>query len=75
MIHVLSSSGISSGLAAQADIPPEPAYLRFTVSGREDLLKLYALLDRALNCAPEFGADWFALSDHLAQFITDQNIR
>lgn len=47
-------------------------YIR--VSGREDLLKLQALLDRARNCAPEFGADWFSLSDKLDQFLIAQGI-
>ena len=50
------------------------ASLVTAVTGRADLLKLQALLDRALNCAPEFGADWFELSDRLDQFLTDQGI-
>lgn len=74
MIHVLASSGISPELAAQTDIPPEPAYLRFTVSGREDLQKLNAILNRALNTAPEFGEDWFVFSAKLEEFMAKNNI-
>lgn len=52
----------------------EDPTLQLTLTGRADLLKLQALLDRALNCAPEFGEDWFALSDRLDQFLTAQGI-
>ena len=57
------------------DITNEEPTLQFTITGRADLLKLQALLDRALNCAPDFGDDWFALSDKLGQFLEEQNIR
>ena len=66
MIHVRTWVG--------DDVVPEDPTLHFYVSGRADLLKLQALLDRALNCAPEFGADWFALADRLDKFLAAQNI-
>lgn len=67
MIHVVQMSGTD-------ELAHEDHSLRIWVTGRADLLKLQALLDRALNCAPEFGADWFALSDKLDQFLTEQGI-
>jgi hypothetical protein len=57
------------------EFAPEDAAIRIWVIGRTDLLKLQALLDRALNCAPEFGSEWFELSDRLNQFLTQQNIK
>ena len=66
MIHVRTWVG--------DDVVPEDPTLHFYISGRADLLKLQALLDRALNCAPEFGEDWFALSDRLDQFLAAQGI-
>lgn len=66
MIHVRTWVG--------DDVVPEDPTIQFTLTGRADLLKLQALLDRALNCAPEFGVDWFELSDRLDQFLTAQGI-
>lgn len=66
MIHVRTWTG--------DEIAPEDPTIQFTLTGRADLLKLQALLARALNCAPEFGEDWFALSDKLDQFLTAQGI-
>lgn len=66
-IHVVQMSGTDE--FAQED----PA-IRIWITGRVDLLKLQALLGRALNCAPEFGEDWFALSDKLDKFLAAQNI-
>ena len=66
MIHVRTWVG--------DDVVPEDPTIQFTLTGRADLLKLQALLDRALNCAPEFGADWFSLSDKLDQFLIAQGI-
>ena len=43
-------------------------------TGRTDLLKLQALLQRALNCAPEFGLDWFELSDRLDAYLEAKGI-
>lgn len=66
MIHVRTWTG--------DEITKEEPTIQFTLTGRADLLKLQALLDRALNCAPEFGEDWFALSDRLDQFLAAQGI-
>ena len=67
MIHVATFVGHDIG-------KPENPRIAITISERVDLLKLQALLDRALNCAPEFGADWFSLSDKLDQFLIAQGI-
>jgi hypothetical protein len=61
-------------IAANDPNAPEDHSLLIWVTGRTELLKLQALLNRSLNCAPEFGADWFALSDRLDQFLTEQGI-
>ena len=74
MIHVHANAGVSPLLAVQSDIPEEYPALVITISGNQDLQKLQALLNRSLNCAPEFGVDWFALSDRLDQFLTEQGI-
>ena len=47
---------------------PEEARLNIDFTG-VDLLKFQALLNRALNTAPEFGKDWFALSAGADKFI------
>jgi hypothetical protein len=54
---------------------PEDLAIRIWVTGRTDILKLQALINRALGCAPEFGAEWFALSDNLDKFIGENNIK
>jgi hypothetical protein len=48
---------------------PEDPSLQLIITGQADLKKLQELLNRSLNCAPEFGADWFKLSDKLTEFI------
>jgi hypothetical protein len=54
---------------------PEDHSVRIWVTGRTDLLKLQALIHRALNTAPEFGADWFKLAADLEKFIAEQGIK
>lgn len=68
MIHVHTCSGKESDL-----INPEPHHIKLTITER-DLLKFQALLNRALNCAPEFGKDWFELSDRLDQFLLEHPV-
>ena len=41
----------------------------------ESQIEFYQLLQRALNCAPEFSKDWFELSDRLEQHIDKQTGR
>lgn len=49
--------------------------LSLSVNLSEQSIKQFqALLNRALNCAPEFGADWFELSSRLDQFIAKHNL-
>jgi hypothetical protein len=66
MIHVRTWIGDS--------VVPEPPTIQFTLTEREDLLKFKILLNRALNVAPEFGADWFKLCDKLEEFLERHNI-
>ena len=54
---------------------PEDPAIRIWVTGRADILKLQALVHRALNTAPEFGEDWFKLADGLEKFIDENKIR
>jgi len=66
MIHVRTWVG--------DEIVPEDPTVQFTITSRTDLLKLQALLHRALNCAPEFGQSWFELSDKLDEFLIKHHI-
>jgi len=66
MIHVRTWTG--------DDITNEDPTIQFTITGRADLQKLQALLNRSLNCAPEFGEDWFALADKLEKFMIANKI-
>lgn len=64
MIHVRAWKG-----SLPNELVKEDPTLQITISGVDELTKLYGLLQRSLNCAPEFGKDWFALSDKLEQFL------
>lgn len=55
------------------EITEEDPTLQITITGMGDLKKLKELLNRSLNCAPEFGKDWFELSDRLEKFLADQS--
>lgn len=67
MIRITTLSG--------ADLDVADPAIRMWVTGRADILKLQALVNRALGCAPEFGAEWFKLSDDLDKFIAENNIK
>lgn len=67
MIRITTLSG------TDLHTPEDPA-IRMWVTGRSDILKLQALVNRALNTAPEFGEDWFALAAGLDKFITEQKL-
>lgn len=67
MIRITTLSG------TDLNSPEDPA-IRIWVTGRADILKLQALIHRALNTAPEFGEDWFALAAGLEKFIAEQNL-
>jgi hypothetical protein len=67
-IHFIKLSGTD-------EFAPEDHSVRIWVTGRTDLLKLQALIHRALNTAPEFGAEWFKLADDLEKFIAEQGIK
>lgn len=55
------------GSITEPNSPEEPT-LQLIFTGK-DLLKFQALLNRALNTAPEFGKDWFTLSSRLDNFL------
>lgn len=61
MIHIRASVSHN----AMTDEP----VLHLSFVGRPTLLKLQELLNRSLNCASEFGQEWFELSDKLAGLI------
>ena len=69
MIYARTYQGVSKADADIMDIPPEDPSLQLIFTSREDIQSFYALLQRSLNCAPEFGKDWFALSDRLEKFL------
>ena len=48
--------------------------LEISLVGTPNILKLQAALARCLNTAPEFGKDWFDLSDRLDQFIREYSL-
>jgi hypothetical protein len=66
MIHIHTCSGTDPN-------SPEPRNVKITLT-EKDMLKFQALLNRALNCAPEFGKDWFELSDRLDQFLLEHPV-
>lgn len=59
MIHVRAQSSQDS----------QDPVLHISFVGLSVIQKFQELLNRSLNCAPEFGDDWFALSDKLHNFI------
>lgn len=64
MIHIQAFGAIRDPISGN-----EEPRIMFHVIGKPDLLKLQELLNRSLNCAPEFGRDWFELSDKLEAFL------
>ena len=61
MIHVRTWNGDST--------TKEAPTVQVTMTGLQDLKKLQALLNRALNTVPEFGEDWFEFSDKLTEYL------
>ncbi len=69
MIHVRAMASYADRDQHGDVIMSESATLQFSLVGLETIKKLDQLLDRSLNCAPEFGEDWFQLSDKVKEFI------
>ena len=46
--------------------------LHLSFVGVQELIRLKDLLSRSLNCAPEFGKDYFELADKLDTLIASQ---
>lgn len=59
MIHVKASP----------DPDPELMNLQIAFVGKTDIQRFYDLIQRSLNCAPEFGKDWFQLSDGIEKLL------
>lgn len=53
----------------------EESILHISLVSLPTLKKFQELLNRSLNCAPEFGDEWFQLSDRLATFIASEESR
>lgn len=62
-------------IAANDPLAPEDHSVRIWVTGRTDLLKLQTLIHRALNTAPEFGAEWFTLAEKLDKFVAENRLK
>jgi len=60
---------IRAYLGGDVNAPEDPT-LQLTITTIPDLQEFLAILNRALNCAPEFNPDWFKLADGLEKFIT-----
>ena len=54
--------------AQPSDLNDNPV-LHISIVGHQDIVKFQEVLTRALNCAPEFGKDWFELSDMVDLFL------
>lgn len=48
---------------------PELLNLQIAFVGKTDIQRFYDLIQRSLNCAPEFGKDWFQLSDGIEKLL------
>lgn len=66
MIHVRAWKGSEDEGAVREDDT-----LQITLTGLTDIRQLQVVLNRCLNCAPEFGSDWFELSDRVHKFINN----
>lgn len=56
-------------------VEAEPATLWFTLTSLEKIKEFQNLLNRSLNCAPEFGKDWFELADKAHKFIEKEEAK
>lgn len=59
MIHAKASPGSD----------PELMNLQIAFVGKTDIQRFYDLIQRSLNCASEFGKDWFQLSDGIEKLL------
>lgn len=49
--------------------PVGTAGMLIDITGIEDIKRMKRVLDRALNCDPEAGADLFEMADNMDRFI------
>lgn len=68
MIHVRASGSYYNSDAETQ----ENSTLHFSLVGLDTIKKFRELLNRSLNCSPEFGQDWFALADKVDSFIAKE---
>lgn len=70
MIHVRAMAAYKDRDQHGDVIMAEDSTLQFSLVGLGTIKKFRELLNRSLNCAPDFGSDWFELSDRVDTFIT-----
>lgn len=70
MIHVRAMAAYTDRDQHGDVIMSESSTLQFSLVGLETIKKFQELLNRSLNCSPEFGQDWFDLADKVEAFIT-----
>lgn len=51
---------------------PELVNLQISFVGKPEIQKFYDLIQRSLNCAPDFGEDWFKLSDGIEKLLNNK---
>lgn len=50
----------------------EGPVLKISLITLEEIKKFQEILNRSLNCAPEFGKDWFEPADRIDSFIRSE---
>ena len=72
MIHVRAMAAYTDRDSDGTVIMSESSTLQFSLVGLDTIKKFRELLNRSLNCSPEFGQDWFALADKVDSFIAKE---
>ena len=72
MIHVRAMAAYADKDSDGTVIASESSTLQFSLVGLDTIKKFRELLNRSLNCSPEFGSDWFDLSDRVDTFIAKE---
>jgi len=65
MIHVRTS--LSPEVHGQPAVGDPTVHISFV--GVEQIAKFEKLINKAINCAPEYGQEWFQLADNLHSFL------
>ena len=72
MIHVRAMAAYTDKDQNGDVIMSEASTLQFSLVGLPTVQKFKELLDRSLNCSPEFGKEWFDLADKVEEFIAKE---